>query len=118
MQFERSRCEALGVVPADRLTTHPADRHVRVAGIVLVRQRPSTAKGITFVTLEDETGTVNLIIRQDVWQRFYRVARTASVLIAEGRLQRHGAVIHVLVSKLEDFSDTLRGLDSQSRDFR
>ena len=60
--------------------THPADRHVRVAGLVLVRQRPSTAKGITFVTLEDETGTANLIIRQDVWQRFYRVARTAAGL--------------------------------------
>ena len=91
--------------------------HVRVAGIVLVRQRPSTAKGITFVTLEDETGVANLIIRQDVWQRFYRVARTAAGLIAHGRLQRHGRVIHVLVSKLEDLSEQLRGLGKQSRDF-
>ena len=85
---------------------------------MLVRQRPSTAKGITFVTLEDETGMANLIMRQDVWQRFYRVARTAAGLIAHGRLQRQGEVIHVLVTKLEDLSDSLRGLKSQSRDFQ
>ncbi len=118
MQFHRSQLAALGIVPAARLATHPADRHVRVAGVVLVRQRPSTAKGITFVTLEDETGTVNLIVRPDVWGRYYRVARTASVLIAGGRLQRHAEVIHVLVSKLEDLSEVLQGLGSQSRDFR
>ncbi len=118
MGFERKRLDALGILPASQLATHPADRHVRVAGVVLVRQRPSTAKGITFVTLEDETGTANLIVRQDVWQRFYRVARTATAYIAHGRLQRQGQVIHVLVSKLEDMSQALRGLDSQSRDFR
>jgi error-prone DNA polymerase len=88
-----------------------------VAGIVLVRQRPGTAKGITFVTLEDETGTINLIIRQDIWQKFYRVARTAAAFLAYGRLQREQEVIHVLVSKLEDLSDLLAGLGSQSRDF-
>jgi error-prone DNA polymerase len=118
IQFERSRLERLNVVPAARLATHPPDRTVRVAGIVLVRQRPSTAKGITFVTLEDETGTANLIIRQDVWRRFYRVARTAAALIAQGRLQHQSDVIHVLVTKLEDLSESLRGLESQSRDFQ
>ncbi len=117
IEFHRQRLEQLGIVPASRLATHPANRHVRVAGIVLVRQRPSTAKGITFVTLEDETGMANLIVRQDVWQQFYRVARTAAALVAHGRLQRHGRVIHVLVSKLEDLSEQLRGLGKQSRDF-
>jgi error-prone DNA polymerase len=104
-------------VPAERLATHPANRHVRVAGVVLVRQRPSTAKGITFVTIEDETGVANLIVRQDVWQRFYRAARTAAALVAHGRLQRQGRVIHVLVTRLEDLSEMIRGLESQSRDF-
>ena len=117
MQFHRARLARLGVVPAARLATHPVNRRVRVAGIVLVRQRPSTAKGITFVTLEDETGAANLIVRQDVWQRFYRAARTAAALLAHGRLQRQGPVIHVLVDRLEDLSEQVRGLDSQSRDF-
>jgi error-prone DNA polymerase len=117
MAFHRERLNAWGIVPADRLMAHPAERAIRVAGIVLVRQRPSTAKGITFVTLEDETGTVNLIVRQDVWQRFYRVARTAAAFLAHGRLQRQEEVIHVLVTKLEDLSHLLAGLGSQSRDF-
>ena len=118
MQFVREKLDGLGIVPARGLAVHPRNRHVRVAGIVLVRQRPSTAKGITFVTLEDETGTSNLIVRQDVWQKFYRVARTAAAFLAEGRLQRADGVIHVLVTKLEDLSESLRGLESQSRDFR
>ncbi|MEX0978811.1 MAG: error-prone DNA polymerase, partial [Pirellulales bacterium] len=118
MQFVREKLDRLGIVPARGLAVHPRNRHVRVAGIVLVRQRPSTAKGITFVTLEDETGTTNLIIRQDVWEKFYRVARTAAAFLAQGRLQREDGVIHVLVTKLEDLSQSLRGLESQSRDFR
>jgi error-prone DNA polymerase len=118
MQFVRDKLERWHVVPASGLATHPADRPVRVAGVILVRQRPSTAKGITFVTLEDETGTINLIIRQDVWRKFYRVARTASAFLAQGRLQRHNEVIHVLVTRLADLSEQLRGLESQSRDFR
>jgi error-prone DNA polymerase len=117
LEIHRGRLNELGIVPAEGLAKHPADRAVRVAGIVLVRQRPGTAKGITFVTLEDETGTVNLIIRQDVWQRFYRVARTAAAYIASGRLQKQDQVIHVLVNKLEDLSDSIAGLGSQSRDF-
>jgi error-prone DNA polymerase len=118
MSFQRERLTKLGVVPAERLSSHPANRTVRVAGVVLVRQRPGTAKGITFVTLEDETGVANLIIRPDVWQRFHRVSRTAAAMIAMGRLQRHGRVIHVLVSRLEDLGESVRGLKSQSRDFQ
>ena len=115
LEIHRGRLNALGIVPAEGLPEHPADRMVRVAGIVLVRQRPSTAKGITFVTLEDETGTVNLIIRQDVWQRFYRVARTAAAYIASGRLQRQDKVIHVLVNKLEDLSEQQRRADRSTQ---
>jgi error-prone DNA polymerase len=118
ISFVREKLDRMGILPCERLATHPANRHVRVAGIVLMRQRPSTAKGITFVTLEDETGAANLIVRQDVWQRFYRAARTAAALVAHGRLQRQGRVIYVLVTKLEDLSEMTRGLESQSRDFR
>ena len=89
-----------------------------VAGIVLVRQRPSTAKGITFVTLEDETGTANLVVRQQVWDRHYQVARRSGAWIATGQLERKYGVIHVVVTRLEDMNGRLKELRSQSRDFR
>jgi len=117
VQFLRGGLERLGVVPAVQLKTWPNGKPVRVAGIVLVRQRPGTAKGITFVTLEDETGVSNLIIRPDVWRKFRQAALGATILLAHGRLQREGLVIHVLVSRLENLSEQLDELASQSRDF-
>jgi error-prone DNA polymerase len=88
-----------------------------VAGLVLVRQRPGTAKGITFVTLEDETGVANLVIRPDVWQRFREVARGATVWIADGKLERQREVAHVLVTRLAALEELAGPMDSQSRDF-
>jgi error-prone DNA polymerase len=117
IEFQRSRLNEMKVTPAAELAELPNDRLVRVAGLVLVRQRPGTARGITFVTLEDETGAANLIIRQEIWQRYYQAARTAAALIAHGRLQRKDEVTHVLVSKLEDFTAEIPGLRSRSRDF-
>jgi error-prone DNA polymerase len=117
LQFLRGELEKLRVIPASGLRTWPDGKWVRVAGLVLVRQRPSTAKGITFVTLEDETATANLIIRPEVWKRFRAAALNATVLIASGPLQRKEENIHVLVAKLEDFSVHLDGMTSQSRDF-
>ncbi|MGQ9574815.1 MAG: error-prone DNA polymerase [Thermoguttaceae bacterium] len=117
MEFLRSGLEGLGVVPAERLERWPAGKPIRVAGIVLLRQRPATAKGITFVTLEDETGTANLIVRPDVWRKFRAAALEATILLAHGRLQREGQVVHVLVSRLEDLSGRMRDLASRSRDF-
>ena len=117
MSFLRKGLEGMGAVPAERLATWPNGKPVRVAGIVLVRQRPGTAKGITFVTLEDETGTANLIMRPDVWKKFRAAALGATVLLAQGRLQREGLVIHVLVTRLENLSGRMQELTSQSRDF-
>ena len=117
LSFLRGELEKLRVIPAGGLRTWPDGKWVRVAGLVLVRQRPSTAKGITFVTLEDETATANLIIRPEVWKRFRMIALNATVLIASGPLQRKEENIHVLVAKLEDFSVHLDGMTSQSRDF-
>ncbi|OHB85063.1 MAG: hypothetical protein A2V98_25690 [Planctomycetes bacterium RBG_16_64_12] len=117
MDFLRQGLDRLGVQPASRLKSLPDGGPVRVAGIVLVRQRPGTAKGITFVTLEDETGVANLIVRPDVWKRWRSAALNATVLLAHGRLQRHGRVIHVLTTKLENLSHRMKDLGSQSRDF-
>ncbi len=117
MQFLRAGLDELGVARAEQLNVFPNDRPVSVAGIVLVRQRPGTAKGITFVTLEDETGTANLIIRQNVWTRFRDAALGAQVLLARGRLQRQGRVIHVITTKLENLSNLMAELRSKSRDW-
>ena len=117
MGFLRQGLDAMGVARADDLRVLPRNRPVSVAGVVLVRQRPGTAKGITFVTLEDETGTANLIIRPDVWKRFRNVALRAHILLVRGRLQREGRVIHVLASHLEDLSGRLGELAARSRNF-
>ncbi|HWA98315.1 MAG TPA: error-prone DNA polymerase [Pirellulales bacterium] len=122
MEFVRAALDERRVLRAVQLTGVTHGRMVRVAGLVLVRQRPGTASGITFVTLEDETGVANLIVRTHIWQRFRRVANTAAAMIAYGRLERHeykpdGQVTHVLVEKLEDVLEVSRRLGSQSRDF-
>ncbi len=116
--FVRMELDALGVAPAEKLAVLPNNSHVRVAGLVLMRQRPSTAKGITFVTLEDETATANLIVHIQTWRKYYRVARTAAALLAHGTLQREGPVIHVIVSRLEDLTAKLNAVKPKSRDFR
>ncbi|MBT6153688.1 MAG: error-prone DNA polymerase [Planctomycetaceae bacterium] len=118
IQFIRPLLDELQVVPSSELSHLPVDRRYRVAGLVLLRQRPSTAKGITFVTLEDETGTANLIIRQDVWERYRPIASHAGALIAHGHLQRLDEVIHLLVDRMEDLSRRLEGVELRSRDFR
>ena len=118
ISFCRAALDALQVLPATRLGEARNNGLVRVAGLVLVRQRPGTARGITFVTIEDETGTANLIIHPTIWERYYQAARTAGALLAHGRLQRAYGVIHVVVSKLEDLGGRLRELKSQSRDFQ
>ena len=116
--FLRPRLDELKVTPAEKLATIRNGRWLRVAGLVLMRQRPSSARGITFVTLEDETGVANLIVRQAIWERYHRVASSAVALVAHGRLERQGQVIHVLVSRLEDLAALAGKVQSQSRDFR
>ena len=118
MSFLRPQLDDLRVTRAADLAKTPNGRFVRVAGLVLVRQRPGTASGITFVTLEDETGVSNLIVRPAIWERYRRAATTATALLVYGTLERQGQIIHVLASKLEDVALLTRKLASQSRDFR
>jgi error-prone DNA polymerase len=118
ISFYRAHLNDRHVVPAASLAEIKDGEFIRVAGLVLLRQRPGTAGGIIFVTLEDETGQANLVIKQGVWKRFYKVARTARAFIAHGQLQKSGErgneVIHLVVSKLEDLMVTVR---MRSRDF-
>ena len=103
---------------AEELTGLPADRIYRVAGLVIGRQRPQTAKGVTFVTLEDETGSMNLIIWPDVWEKHRVIARSSRILLVSGKLQRENEVMHIVVDSMQDVSRTLTQIKAQSRDFR
>ena len=118
LSFHREALDAIGVTPADKLVSYPHEHMVKVAGIVLMRQRPSTAKGITFVTLEDETGIANLVIHQATWQRYEQTARKSRAMIAYGKLERKNEVLHVIARRLEDLTSQLSTLHSPSRDFR
>ncbi|MGZ8260283.1 MAG: error-prone DNA polymerase [Caldimonas sp.] len=110
------------VEPASRLRTYPNGRLARASGLVTHRQRPETAKGTVFVTLEDETGAVNVI----VWPRIAETQRKpllgARLLTVYGQWQRQGegdeAVMHLVASRLIDHTPLLKGLVSRSRDFR
>jgi error-prone DNA polymerase len=119
ISFLRPMLDTLKIAPADRLSSLANDKKLAVGGIVLLRQRPSTANGITFVTLEDETGMVNLIVRRAVWERYRKVARTAVAMIAHGRLQRdpESQIIHILVTRLEDLTVRLTDLRTEPRNF-
>ncbi|MEO6065781.1 MAG: error-prone DNA polymerase [Lysobacterales bacterium] len=96
----------------------PHGRSVRYAGLVTMRQRPATASGVTFVTLEDEHGMVNVVVWRDLATRKRRVLREAQLLEVEGRVETDGNVQHLIAHQLGDLSDLLDGLDTRSRDFR
>jgi error-prone DNA polymerase len=118
ISFYRRELDRLDITPAKKLAELADGVTVRVAGLVLLRQRPGTAKGITFVTLEDETGTINLVIHQRTWDGYYRIARRAPAWIAHGHLQMAETVIHVVVRRLEALAEQLSKLEVKSRDFR
>ncbi|MDP6709357.1 MAG: hypothetical protein QF893_23715 [Alphaproteobacteria bacterium] len=111
--FLREQLAAQGVIGNQALPELAAGRRVSVAGLVLVRQRPGSAKGVIFVTLEDEAAVANVIVRPPIFERYRRVVLGARLLLARGRIEREGIVIHVLAETLEDLSpllDSLSGL--------
>jgi error-prone DNA polymerase len=95
-----------------------------VAGLVLCRQRPSTASGIMFMTIEDETGIANLIIRPRVYEQVRSIVRHATTLLAEGTVEHRSGVTHLIVRRITDLSEELSQMAmgdhiaQQSRDFR
>ncbi|MFM7206686.1 MAG: error-prone DNA polymerase [Planctomycetaceae bacterium] len=101
LEFERGWLESIGIAPIAEAVAAPEGRRVKVAGIVLTRQRPATARGLFFLTIEDETGAANVVVYPDVWEAAPHPARRAAVLVVHGRIQRRGAVVHVLATQLE-----------------
>jgi len=94
-------------LPHARLNEPPAGARVTVAGLVLVRQRPGTAKGVIFVTLEDETGVCNVVVWAKTYERFRRAVISGRLLRVTGRLQREAGVVHVVAELIEDLSPML-----------
>ncbi len=113
----RGRLSRLGLQPAERLAALPHGRPARAAGLVTCRQRPDTATGVVFVTLEDETGTVNVVVWRDLVERQRRELLGASLMAVEGTIQREGEVVHLVARRLADHSVLLGRLASRSRDF-
>ena len=94
-------------IPCDRLALTPDRSRVRVAGLVITRQRPGTASGVIFLTLEDETGIANVIVWPKTYERFRRAVIAGRLLRVTGQLQREGDVRHLVAWRIEDLSPLL-----------
>ncbi len=115
----RPRLDALGIVTAIGLRALPNRTRVTIGGVVTHRQRPATARGVTFLNLEDETGMVNVIVEETIWQRHRRVARESGGLAIRGMLENTAdGVINVLAERIERLPLGLHNIPSTSRDFR
>jgi len=109
-RFFRPQLTRLGAVTAERLKTMRNGQRVTIGGLVLIRQRPGTAKGVVFVTLEDETGAANAVVWRDVFSANRRAVMTSAFLVVHGRLQVASGVIHVVAERFTDLSDRLAEL--------
>ena len=100
---------------AAQMEVPPQGARVAVAGLVILRQRPGTAKGVIFLTLEDETGVMNVIVWRHIYERFRRAVIAGRMLRVTGRLQRAHSVTHVLAEVIEDISPLLDTLTAPER---
>jgi error-prone DNA polymerase len=89
---------------------------VSAAGLAIIRQRPGTAKGVVFITLEDETGTLNLIIRPSIFERYSKIVMMSAMLLASGVLERIGEVIYVDVSAIDSLDQIAGTTKARERD--
>ena len=117
VSFLRDALAQRRIRPCADLSSEGHGRWCTVAGIVLMRQRPGSAKGTMFITLEDETGIANLIVWPRVFDAHRRIILSARMLVATGRLQHDGAVVHLLVHRLSDLSSDLAGIGQRQTAF-
>src|SRR6266487_5358143 len=108
--FVREKLQQLHILSTKELASLCDGDLVKVAGLVLVRQRPGTAGGICFITIEDETGVANLVVFQNLFNKYKKEILQSRLLMVEGKLQREGEVIHVIVKGCYDLSKLLRYL--------
>jgi error-prone DNA polymerase len=118
MALIRVHLNAYGYLAAGGLGKLSSGCDIRVAGLVITKQRPGTASGVTFVTLEDETGYANLVVWKRIAEEQRSVLLNARLMGVEGELQVEGKVIHVIAKRLLDHSGLLGELSVRSRNFR
>jgi len=111
VSFVREQLNQLYAIPTSQLTTAKEGSLIKVAGLILVRQRPGTAKGVCFVTIEDETGVANLVIFQKQFDHYRKEIIQSRLMMVEGNLQREGEVIHVIVKRCFDLTTLLKQLN-------
>jgi error-prone DNA polymerase len=116
MAFLREHYAGRKFVTADRLKTIRDGRRLSIAGLVLIRQRPGSAKGVVFITIEDETGVANLVIWPDVFGKQRKIVMGARLMAVHGIVQHDedSDVIHVVAQRLEDHSHMLRHLSDET----
>jgi error-prone DNA polymerase len=116
MRFLRDHYGRLKFVTADQLGSVRDGKRLSIAGLVLIRQRPGSAKGVVFITIEDETGVANLVIWPDVFEKQRKIVMGARLMAVHGLVQRDpdSAVIHVVARRLEDHSHMLRHLSAEA----
>ncbi len=114
MSFLRRSLTSQGFATAASLATTRRRKRVKLAGLVLIRQRPGSAKGVCFITLEDETGVANLVVWPKVMDAHRKVVMQARLLVIHGTVQREGEIVHVVAEALEDRSDALLRLGPEA----
>ncbi|HMI04526.1 MAG TPA: OB-fold nucleic acid binding domain-containing protein, partial [Pedobacter sp.] len=110
VSFVREKLKLLHVLTANELKEKKDGDLVKVAGLVLVRQRPGTASGICFMTIEDETGNANLVVFQKLFDQFRKTILQSKLIMVEGRLQKEGEVIHVILMRCHNYNKLLGNL--------
>jgi DNA polymerase III alpha subunit len=113
VSFLRHRLDGMKVMRHERLDAVPSGRHVDVAGLVLVRQRPGSAKGVIFMTLEDETGVANVIVWPKVFEKFRPLVLGSRLVRVSGKLQNEMGVIHVVADRVEDLTPLLAEIETE-----
>ncbi|MGV9010002.1 error-prone DNA polymerase [Brevundimonas sp.] len=115
--FLRARLQARHVMTCAEATGMRDRRLTRLAGLVLVRQKPGSAKGVMFITIEDETGVANLVIWPSLYEQQRRIVLSASLLVVDGRVQREGDVVHIVATRLHDGSGLLAAVGESGEAF-
>ena len=112
VSFIRETLTQLNICATEQLKSIDDGVYVQVAGLVLVRQRPGTAGGVCFITIEDEAGTANLVVFRKLFEKFRKEILHSKLLMVQGKVQKEQGVIHVVVSKCYDMSKLLRSLNT------